>query len=296
VQNHPVWENLTVLCNGGQIRKLADGELLYEKNISSEALKQLLELSQTLEIPVEFSVNGTLYLTEASYRQQQGQPHLDFHIHTILKNHGKIIRTTVLNARRFAQYLQQHSNCTFRYIDEKLQQESDSLKACNVPFKIELLYNNIDTNLVCFFVRPCRWVSQSGNRRWKMEPDDTWTLEEINNLNRRIHERMTISRSREADLRKNTLNQKFYVAGTNLETNKYSAESMSVSLKRFGFQPDEYAANGLYVMRSTIMNPWYYKAAQSANHIDYFMEFLEELHYATRKVLDASSEEHNNNQ
>lgn len=213
-----------------------------------------------------------------------------------IKNHGKIIRTTVLNARRFAQYLQQHSNCTFRYIDEKLQQESDSLKACNVPFKIELLYNNIDTNLVCFFVRPCRWVSQSGNRRWKMEPDDTWTLEEINNLNRRIHERMTISRSREADLRKNTLNQKFYVAGTNLETNKYSAESMSVSLKRFGFQPDEYAANGLYVMRSTIMNPWYYKAAQSANHIDYFMEFLEELHYATRKVLDASSEEHNNNQ
>ena len=91
VRNHPAWENLTVLCNGGQIRKLADGELFYEKSISRKALKQLLKLSQKLEIPIEFSVNGTLYLTEASYRQQQGQPHLDFHIHTILKNYGKIL-------------------------------------------------------------------------------------------------------------------------------------------------------------------------------------------------------------
>ena len=91
VKNHPAWENLTVLCNGGQIRKLGDGEVLYEKNISREALKQLLELFRRLDIPVEFSVSGTLYLTEASYRQQQGQSHLDFHIHTILKNHGKIV-------------------------------------------------------------------------------------------------------------------------------------------------------------------------------------------------------------
>ena len=26
VQNHPVWENLVVLCNGAQIRKLSTGE------------------------------------------------------------------------------------------------------------------------------------------------------------------------------------------------------------------------------------------------------------------------------
>ena len=127
VQNHPAWENLTVLCNGGQIRKLADGELLYEKNISGEALKQLLELSQTLEIPVEFSVNGTLYLTEASYRQQQGQPHLDFHIHTILKNHGKIIPSleTLLD--------QAVEKCNFPYIPaEKHREAEEGLKIISV--------------------------------------------------------------------------------------------------------------------------------------------------------------------
>ena len=91
LQNHPVWENLVVLCNGAQIRKLADGECLYEKNISREALRQLLELSRKLEIPVEFSINGVLYLTQESLDQQQGLPQLHFHVNTILANHGNVV-------------------------------------------------------------------------------------------------------------------------------------------------------------------------------------------------------------
>ena len=91
VQNHPVWENLVVLCNGAQIRRMATGEVLYAKNISWQALEQLLELSRILDIPMEFSVDSVLYLTEKALNQQLGLPHLDFHINTILKNHGKVI-------------------------------------------------------------------------------------------------------------------------------------------------------------------------------------------------------------
>ena len=91
VQNHPVWENLVVLCNGGQIRNLATGELLYEKNISREALSRLRKLAETLDIPIEFSVEGVLYLTPRSLQQQQGQAGLLFHINTILANHGKVV-------------------------------------------------------------------------------------------------------------------------------------------------------------------------------------------------------------
>ena len=91
VQNHPAWENLVVLCNGGQIRSLATGELLYEKNISREALQQLLALSGQLEIPIEFSVDGVRYLTGKSLARQQGHSHLDFHLNTILANHGRIV-------------------------------------------------------------------------------------------------------------------------------------------------------------------------------------------------------------
>ena len=91
VQNHPVWENLVVLCNGAQIRRMKTGEVLYAKNISRQALEQLLELSQMLEIPIEFSVDSVLYLTEKALNQQLGLPHLDFHVNTILKNHGKVL-------------------------------------------------------------------------------------------------------------------------------------------------------------------------------------------------------------
>lgn len=91
VQNHPVWENLVVLCNGAQIRRMATGEVLYAKNISRQALEQLLELSRILEIPMEVSVDSVLYLTRESLEYQQGMPHLDFHVNTILKNHGKVV-------------------------------------------------------------------------------------------------------------------------------------------------------------------------------------------------------------
>lgn len=91
VQNHPVWENVTVLCNGAQIRKLATGEPLYARNISREALEQLLEISDKLDIPIEFSVDSVLYLTPRSLHQQHGQECLLFHLNTILANHGKVI-------------------------------------------------------------------------------------------------------------------------------------------------------------------------------------------------------------
>ena len=91
VQNHPVWENLVVLCNGAQIRRMATGEILYEKNICADALEQLLALSKELDIPIEFSVDSVLYLTPNALNQQADLPHLDFHVNTILANHGVVI-------------------------------------------------------------------------------------------------------------------------------------------------------------------------------------------------------------
>ena len=91
VQNHPVWENLVVLCNGAQIRKMATGQCLYRKDISSQALRQLLDLAEELEIPIEFSLDSVLHLTQESLNMQQGIPQLNFHINTILANHGKVV-------------------------------------------------------------------------------------------------------------------------------------------------------------------------------------------------------------
>lgn len=88
---HPVWENLAVLCNGGQIRKLATGELLNFLHIESAALRQLLKLAEKHDLPIEFSLDSRLHLTEHSLALQQDDPSLIFHRDTILAQNGRIV-------------------------------------------------------------------------------------------------------------------------------------------------------------------------------------------------------------
>lgn len=88
VTNHPIWENLMVACNGGQIRKLATGEVMDSLEIGPEALQQLLKLGETYDLPVEFSVDSKLYLTERSLALQQDDAGLAFHRNVILAQHG----------------------------------------------------------------------------------------------------------------------------------------------------------------------------------------------------------------
>ena len=88
---HPVWENLAVLCNGGQIRNLKSGEVLYRRDIGEKALWALLALAESYELPIEFSVDGTLYLTKHDYQRQFGRPELAFHRDTILAENGVVL-------------------------------------------------------------------------------------------------------------------------------------------------------------------------------------------------------------
>lgn len=91
VQDHPVWEDLVVTCNGGQILKLATGEVLYSLTIGETALRQLLAIAERFGIPLEFSVDSKLHLTKASYDAQLPHANLNFHIHTILAKCGVIV-------------------------------------------------------------------------------------------------------------------------------------------------------------------------------------------------------------
>lgn len=88
---HPTWEDLAVLCNGAQIRRLGTGELLHSLSIPADALRQLLALSEEFSLPIEFSLDSQLHLTQFSWQQQKGIPNLHFHINTILKHNGCIV-------------------------------------------------------------------------------------------------------------------------------------------------------------------------------------------------------------
>lgn len=91
VLDHPVWENLVVTCNGGQIYRLGTGERLFGLDIEKDALEQLLKISEKFHIPVEFSVDNKLHLTKASYEAQLPHENLSFHVHTILARSGVIV-------------------------------------------------------------------------------------------------------------------------------------------------------------------------------------------------------------
>ena len=88
---HPVWENLVVTCNGGQIYRLGTGECLFARNIGEAALRQLIAIAERFDLPLEFSVDSRLHLTQASYDAQLPHEKLRFHVHTILAKSGVIV-------------------------------------------------------------------------------------------------------------------------------------------------------------------------------------------------------------
>ena len=91
VTSHPVWENLVVTCNGGQIYRLGTGERLFGLDIEEKALRQLLNISERFHIPIEMSVDSRLHLTQSSYDAQLPHENLRFHVHTILAKSGIIV-------------------------------------------------------------------------------------------------------------------------------------------------------------------------------------------------------------
>lgn len=91
LQEHPVWEQYAVVCNGAQIRLLGTGQVLHRLDIAPPALEQLLAVAEKWELPIEFSVDSILYLTRRDYERQLPYPSLTFHRDTILAKNGRIV-------------------------------------------------------------------------------------------------------------------------------------------------------------------------------------------------------------
>lgn len=96
---HPAWEDLCVLCDGAEVRRLATGAVLSAHYLSAQALLPLLEVTAELDLPVEFSSDSTLYLTPRDLARQNASDGLTFH-KTVLAAHSKTVEDLGVYALR----------------------------------------------------------------------------------------------------------------------------------------------------------------------------------------------------
>lgn len=174
--------------------------------------------------------------------------------HTLIpldtSGHGRLIQQTVRNACELHALLEKYPEWTGK---------RDVQAVCLCP---------PGSNIVCYAFRSSNATS----------------LAEINRLNRCLYERF--SGSELAGRR--VYDQRFFVSRTTLSPKQYRIETVAPFLDRLGVGNDEFTQEGVFLLRSVLMNPWYEAAKQKEKF--YLSELVEELYeVASRLVLGSQS-------
>lgn len=181
--------------------------------------------------------------------------------------HGKIMKTSLLNTKKLYTYLAMHHRM-FAQIDAELFPNAK----CQHPFSF-LPLNEPDTNILCFIAIPMAWQNE------ELHQIDM-SLALLNQLNQRIYEAFPSARRDGAQ----PTRQAYFVSRTRFEKEQYSSESIQAVLESLRISSAEYEQHGLFVMRSTVMNPLYYTAEQEGSN--YLLGFVKHLHREARLVIE----------
>lgn len=86
------WENLCVLCNGGETRRIATGELLQGCYLPPQVSLAVIALAHQYDISVELSAQGHIYLTQESWDRSRGYPqYISYHLNVVLPARGVVV-------------------------------------------------------------------------------------------------------------------------------------------------------------------------------------------------------------
>jgi len=184
------------------------------------------------------------------------------------EGHGKVVRVTLLSARRLARLLTYH-----RHLFPRLERERSPDPPSPAPFTFFPIAEP-ETNLVCFVTRPMVWAE--GTMQTAAIP-----LSRINRLNEHVFSAASIPGSRSHH--QLSAAQPFFISRTRFEDAQYRAGTVRGLLERLAVSEQEYRKEGLFVLRSTVMNPWHSEAQQAG--IDYLYEFVRFLHRVTAETL-----------
>jgi glutamate/tyrosine decarboxylase-like PLP-dependent enzyme len=190
--------------------------------------------------------------------------------------HGQIICSTLLSAQRLASCLEWH-NDHFSEFEEELERALKEERGGVLPktfrrdqekFTFEVL-GPVDSNIVCYVVLP----------------PDPRPVERINQVNRCIYARLG-KPPRRPDGEATPYGHPYFLSRTVLEPPQYSACSLDPLLGKLGVATGDYERHGLFVLRSTVMNPHYAPAACEPEPKDYLCDFVRHLHRVARKCIN----------
>lgn len=187
------------------------------------------------------------------------------------EGHGKIMRDSLLAARMLAYYLEHHAQW-----HDRLAQALE-LPADHPPCTFSLLYAP-DTNVLCFIAFPAARVSGRVVRT-------DITLEDLNILNQKVYARLSLRHQPgyRGMARVYSYSQPFFVSRTWITASQYRLSSVETILDELGISHADYLEQGLFVLRSTVMNPLLMQA--TALDKDYVLEFLSYLQATTGEIL-----------
>lgn len=186
--------------------------------------------------------------------------------------HGRLIKTSLLNTKKLARYFDLHERL-FDTIEYELYGEIDpGIRR----FTFELLCEP-DTNLLCYLCLPIR-----PGRGGSMERDPGAKLADINRLNETIYKRATIRNL--PGKRKTPYSQEYFVSRTILTAGQYHPGSISGFLERLDIPIYDYEREGIFLLRSVVMNPWHFLAEKRGKN--YLYDFVVHLHQTAREILN----------
>ena len=187
-----------------------------------------------------------------------------------LAGHGRIIKGTLQSTITLQRLMEQHIYNFDRYTAKAAVKYSiEGVIPSGKHFTIIPLHT-ADSNLLCYVIRPV--VIGKDGKSWQV--DSRVSLAESNALCDRIYQRMTKNSTEK--LSYNSAHE-YYASKSEFFDNMYSYESLEPTFKRLGISEKEYHEHGLFVFRTTVMNP-FYEMANAESGRDYLDEFIMGLH------------------
>jgi glutamate/tyrosine decarboxylase-like PLP-dependent enzyme len=171
------------------------------------------------------------------------------------RGYGEIARASVLAARE---------------LYERLVHCDHAAKANRTPLAyrfVPIAAAPPDTNIVCFVIQE------------KL----TRSLKRMNALAEAVYERLTIQA--ELGERGYSYSQPFFISRTRFQLPNYSAHSVAGLIERAGVDPADYPAEGIFVLRATVMTPYITLAAETGHKQALLAEFIETLSRITEDAL-----------